>query len=151
MNASVLLNGSEDFQTAVLRAFRGEQCYAETPVSLLRMHAAMVEDGSGAGLDCVVGKQWWKAAWCHGGRRQSCRAALRVGETSICNRRLVVRSLTCRRQRLRRAQQEGKRTRSEQGQKLLSGSTGKPVVDNAVWEKLARQFYTLHSALRQKR
>ena len=57
INTLVLLNGSEDFQTAVLRASRGKQCYAETPVSLLRMHAAMVEDGSGAGLDCMGEKQ----------------------------------------------------------------------------------------------
>ena len=68
-----------------------------------------------------------------------------------CDRRLSVRLLTCRRQRLRQAQREGERTQLKQGQNLLSSSTGEPVVDKAVWEKLARQFYTLHSALRQKR
>ena len=67
-----------------------------------------------------------------------------------CDRQASVRSLTCRRQRLRRAQ-EGKRTQLKQGQNSLKYSTGKPVVDNAVWEMLARHFYTLHSALRQKR
>ena len=63
-----------------------------------------------------------------------------------------MRFVTCRRQSLTRAQQEGDCTRLKQGQQLLRGSSiGKPVADSAGWEELARQFYTLHDALKQKR
>ena len=60
-------------------------------------------------------------------------------------------SFTYRRRSSTQAKQMGNCTALKQGQKTLSSSTGEAVVDNAVWEKLARQFYTLHDALRQKR
>ena len=59
-----------------------------------------------------------------------------------------MRSSTCRRRSSTRAQHESDGSRLERGQDVPGSE---PVVDNATWEKLARQFYTLHSALRPKR